>query len=275
MIDTGNFEKMEREGWGDPAVAKGYAENFELATRVVAEGLSDAVMAGPNTKALDLCTGHGVVAAALSSRGASVTGLDFSAAMISLAQVAAPDVEFVQGDAMAMDFADDSFDAVTIGFGVPHLPDPERGIAEAERVLKPGGRIAFSVWCGQGSDGAFGWLFDAVERFGASVVTLPPGPDAHKYAELAAAAAMMARSGFVNVQLTSLKTELGIRAPEALFDAFERGTVRAAALLDGQSNACRDAIRADLAAKTRSGGKKHAEGHLVPAPSVIISAIRN
>ena len=84
--------------------------------------------------------------------------------MISLAQVVAPGAMFVQGDAMAMDFADNSFDAVTIGFAVPHLPDPSRGKAEAALVLKPGGKIAFSVWRCKGSDGAFGWLFDALGR---------------------------------------------------------------------------------------------------------------
>ena len=48
---------MEREGWSDPDIAKGYAAGFEVATRVVAEKLSDAVVAGPERKVLDLCTG--------------------------------------------------------------------------------------------------------------------------------------------------------------------------------------------------------------------------
>ena len=52
-----NSKEMEREGWSDPDIAKGYAAEFEVATRVVAEKLSDAVVAGPERKVLDLCTG--------------------------------------------------------------------------------------------------------------------------------------------------------------------------------------------------------------------------
>ena len=99
--------------------------------------------------------------------------------MISLAQVVAPGAMFVQGDAMAMDFADNSLDAVTIGFGVPHLPDPSRGLAEAAPVLKPGGRIAFLIWRCKGSDVAFGWLFDALARLGEPSGTPPSGPAVH------------------------------------------------------------------------------------------------
>ena len=104
MIDTSDFEKMEREGWSKPSIARGYADGFEMATRLVAKKLSDAVLAGPNTKVLDLCTGHGVVAAELVARDANVTGLDFSEPMVELARSAVPKARFVKGDAMAMGF---------------------------------------------------------------------------------------------------------------------------------------------------------------------------
>ncbi|MEM1045491.1 MAG: methyltransferase domain-containing protein [Pseudomonadota bacterium] len=274
MSDTSAFEKMEFEGWSDPGIAKGYADSFAFATRVVAQRLSDAVLAGPQTRVLDLCTGHGVVAKEILARGASVVGLDFSSSMIALARSAAPQAHFVQGNAMAMDFADHSFDAVTIGFGVPHFPDPALGLSEAARVLKPGGRIAFSIWKGKGSEGAFGWLFDAVGRLGDPAITLPEGPDAHLLATSAIAKPMVREAGFVDVQSVEMATELSIATPEALFDAFDRGAVRAASLLGGQPAAQRDAIRADLAARTRSDGIKREDGYLVPAPSVLVSAVR-
>ena len=149
---------------------------------------------------------HDVVAVELLARGANVSGLDFSAAMISLAQVVAPGAMFVQGDAMVMDFADNSFDAVTIGFAVPHLPDRSRGIAEAALVLKPGGRIASSIWRCKGSDGAFGWLFDALGRLGEPSVTLPSGPDAHLLVNGDIAEPLVANAGFADVQFTNAAT---------------------------------------------------------------------
>ncbi len=274
MSNTRAFEKMEIDGWSDPAIAKGYADGFAQATQVVAERLSDTIKAERGTQVLDLCTGHGVVAAALLKRGASVVGLDFSQAMIALAKSAAPEAEFVHGDAMAMEFEDASFDAVTIGFGVPHFPDPLRGLTEAARVLKPGGRLAFSIWQGKGSEGAFGWLFDAVGRLGDPEVSLPEGPDAHLLADKAVAQALLTETGFTEISSEVLATQLAVSEPEFLFDAFDRGAVRAAALLSGQPAAKRDAIRTDLAARARAEGVGQDSGILVPAPSAIVSAIK-
>ncbi len=274
MTEKTAFEEMEFDGWSDPAIAQGYADSFAVATRVVAQHLTDAVEAGPQTRVLDLCTGHGVVASVLAARGASVVGLDFSEPMIALARSAVPSAEFVQGDAMAMGFEDRRFDAVTIGFGVPHFPDPQRGLSEVARVLKPGGRLAFSIWQGKGSDGAFGWLFDAVERLGDPTVTLPEGPDAHLLTDSSIAASMVADAGFTTITSDNIATEIGLSVPEALFDTFARGAVRAASLPSGQPDANRAAIRADLATRTRSEGVRHVQGYRVPAPSVIVSATR-
>jgi SAM-dependent methyltransferase len=194
--------------------------------------------------------------------------------MILLAQNAVSAAQFIHGDAMDMTFADQSFDAVTIGFGVPHFPDPARGLAEAARVLKPSGRIAFSIWCGKGSNGSFGWLFDAFERLGDPSITLPAGPDAHMFTDRAVAEPMTAEAGLTDVQMTVVPTELRVHAPEALFDVFHGGAVRAASLLRRQPRKHRDAIRQDLAARVRTDGTKQQNGYLVPAPSVIISATR-
>lgn len=274
MTDTTDFENMEKDGWGNQATAKGYADGFAMATGAVAKKLADKVCAAKVSKILDLCCGHGVVTAELFARGASVTGLDFSQAMITLAKANVPEVEFVQGDAMEMDFPDHSFDAVTIGFGVPHFPDQERGLIEAARILKPGGRLAFSIWRGKGSMGSFGWLFDAVGRLGDPSITLPTGPDAHILVERGDAEPMMRKAGFVDIELTDLATQLSVPTPEALFDAFDQGAVRAASLLGQQSQARRNAIRLDLADRVLSEGKKYEAGYLVPTPCVIVSAVR-
>lgn len=275
MQNTTAFEKMELDGWRDPSIAKGYADGFSVATKHVARKLSDEVFADQGSVVLDLCTGHGVVASELLKRGAKVIGLDFSKTMIELARSAAPAAQFVQGDAMAMEFADASFDAVVIGFGIPHFPDPSHGLSEAARVIKREGRIAFSIWKGKGTDGSFGWLYDAVERLGDPSVTLPEGPDAHLLADWETAKSITTDAGFEDVRYTELQTEIFVPNPEALFDVFDRGAVRAAALLGSQPLETRKAIRADLARRVETAGFQSGGGYTVPAPSVVISGARS
>jgi len=245
-----------------------------MATRLVARKLSDAVYAGPDKHVLDLCTGHGVVAEELVARGATVTGLDFSKAMISLARAAVPAAHFIHGDAMEMGFPDARFDAVTIGFGVPHFPNPDRGLKEAARVLKPGGIIAFSIWRGKGSDGSFGWLFDAIGRLADPSVTLPKGPDAHVLADIDIARPTVEKAGFVDVKVVEVASEVHVASPDALFDLFDAGAVRAASLLSRQPASKRDAIRDDLARRTQAEGTEGTLGFRVPTPSVVVTAVR-
>jgi demethylmenaquinone methyltransferase / 2-methoxy-6-polyprenyl-1,4-benzoquinol methylase len=99
--------------------------------------------------ALDVCCGTGDLALELRRRvgpRGRVVGCDFSERMLELArrkarQEGVPDVEFEWADALDLPYADGSFDAVTVGFGVRNLADPRRGLEEMTRVLLPGGRL--------------------------------------------------------------------------------------------------------------------------------------
>jgi demethylmenaquinone methyltransferase/2-methoxy-6-polyprenyl-1,4-benzoquinol methylase len=95
----------------------------------------------PGDRVLDACCGTGDLAIAARRRGAEVTGLDFSAPMLERARRKAPEVEWVQGDMLALPFDDSSFDAVTVGFGVRNVTDLEAGLRELRRVLRAGGRV--------------------------------------------------------------------------------------------------------------------------------------
>lgn len=108
---------------------------------------------GPCTPALDLCCGTGDVAFALAASGALVTGLDFSAPMLTVArgrssatarEVSQPTgrvTEFLQGDAQKIPFPDASFDIVTVSYGLRNLASWEAGLREMWRVARPGGRL--------------------------------------------------------------------------------------------------------------------------------------
>jgi demethylmenaquinone methyltransferase/2-methoxy-6-polyprenyl-1,4-benzoquinol methylase len=101
-----------------------------------------AAVVEPGDRILDVCCGTGDLALAAAEAGGRVTGLDFSAAMLERAHRKSSAIEWVEGDALALPFADGSFDAVTIGFGLRNLPEMERGLVELRRVLHPEGRLA-------------------------------------------------------------------------------------------------------------------------------------
>ncbi len=96
----------------------------------------------PGDKVLDSCCGTGDLAIAAAAAGGTVTGIDFSKPMLERARRKAPELEWVEGDALTLPFADGSFDAATVGFGVRNLSELDRGLREMRRVLRPGGRLA-------------------------------------------------------------------------------------------------------------------------------------
>jgi demethylmenaquinone methyltransferase/2-methoxy-6-polyprenyl-1,4-benzoquinol methylase len=167
-------------------------------------------------RALDVATGTGDLALELATRvGASgeVIGVDFSERMLELARAkaaASPGaavVRFETGNALALEYPDDGFDAATVGFGARNFSDLGRGLSEMARVVRPGGRVVvleittprrpplstfFDVWfdhmvpaLGRVVDSqAYSYLPSSVKRF--------PGPE-----ELAA---VMWRSGLRQIR---------------------------------------------------------------------------
>ena len=95
----------------------------------------------PGDRVLDACCGTGDLALAAERVGGRVTGLDFSEAMLARARRKSQSVEWVRADMLELPFADATFDAVTVGFGIRNVADLEAGLRELARVLKPGGRL--------------------------------------------------------------------------------------------------------------------------------------
>ena len=92
-------------------------------------------------RVLDLAAGTGTSSSPFNERGAFVVPCDFSQGMLAVGKQRRPDLAFVAGDGLQLPFADASFDAVTISFGLRNLHDTEAGLAELLRVTRPGGRI--------------------------------------------------------------------------------------------------------------------------------------
>ena len=125
------------------------AERYDLTNDVLSLGQDrlwrKAVVKAIDPKAgetiLDLATGTGTSCEPLAATGATVIPCDFSLGMLRVGKRRRPDLGFSAGDAMRLPFADDSFDAVTISFGLRNVADPAIALAEMRRVTKPGGRL--------------------------------------------------------------------------------------------------------------------------------------
>lgn len=103
-----------------------------------------AALAGTPTRTLDLCCGTGDIAMRLAHRGGlpgTVVGVDFTVEMLRVAATRQPGGKWVQADALRLPFADESFDVVTVGYGLRNLADLSAGLREIRRVLRPGGRL--------------------------------------------------------------------------------------------------------------------------------------
>lgn len=158
------FKAAQREGWALFAP-------LEAITTIPAAALVQFAGVMPGARVLDVACGTGVVAVTAAQTGARVRGLDLAPALLERArhnaQVAGVDVEFVEGDVEALPYADGEFDFVLSQFGHMFGPRPELAIGEMLRVLKPGGRIAFSTWPPEMFTGR---MFGLVNRY------LPPPP---------------------------------------------------------------------------------------------------
>jgi demethylmenaquinone methyltransferase/2-methoxy-6-polyprenyl-1,4-benzoquinol methylase len=123
---------------------------YDVMNRVMTAGLdlrwrrlAAEAAVGNGDRVLDAACGTGDLAIADVKAGAGrVTGLDFSEQMLVRARKKSSSIEWVQGDMLALPFADETFDAATVGFGVRNVENLELGLRELRRVLRPGGRLA-------------------------------------------------------------------------------------------------------------------------------------
>ncbi|MCL3776932.1 MULTISPECIES: demethylmenaquinone methyltransferase [unclassified Actinomyces] len=103
-----------------------------------------AVAARPGTRVLDLAAGTGTSSVEYADDGADVIACDFSTGMVAEGKARHPEIEFVAGDAMALPFADASFDIVTISYGLRNVQDTLAALSEMRRVTRPGGRVVIA-----------------------------------------------------------------------------------------------------------------------------------
>lgn len=247
MIDPHSFRKFEHAGW--EKVPQQYQEAWGNLTTQAVESLLDAAGVQKNTKVIDIATGPGFVATAAAKRGATVVGVDFSAAMVAEAQRNYPDVEFREGDAEQLPFGDGLFDAAVMNFGILHLARPDQALVEARRVLRPGARFGFTAWAKPEEAIAFGIVLRAIGSHGDLKVPLPEGPPFFRFSEPDECVRSLLAAGFESPAVNKVPQVWRLPAGDGLFEAMKEGTVRTAGLLRAQKpealQRIREAIRRD------------------------------
>ena len=164
--------------------------------------------------------------------------------MIAAARADHPSIEFREGDAEALPFEPATFDAVVMNFGMLHLARPETAIAEARRVLRRGGRFAFTVWGPPEAALGFGIVNRAVADFGTPDIGLPEGPPFFQFSDASACRRTLATAGFADVEVTAVPLAWRVPAPDAVFAAVSDGGVRTSAVLRAQTPEALAQIRA-------------------------------
>jgi SAM-dependent methyltransferase len=238
-----DFTTFEHAGW--ERVAQKYDSVWSSLTRQFIPHLISAAEVSPDMSVLDVACGPGYVSAAAKESGAVSTGLDFSEKMIAIAKEMFPNILFMQGDAQDLPFEDASFDRILINFGLLHVSHPERACAEACRVLKPKGRLGFSVWAGPEKNPGAKIVNDAIEAHADLDVGLPEGPPRYLYGEREECRKVLEEAGFDGNSMSYETHTVEWHLPRAsyFFEAERDAGVRTTGLLARQSPQKLEAIR--------------------------------
>ena len=265
------FTDLEHDGWAERAAS------YEIITPVTNQAI-EPILASfgdlSGKRLLEVASGPGHLASRAASLGANIDGVDFAASMVERAQARYPNVQFSEGNAENLEYEINTFDGVICAFGLLHLEHPDLAIAEAFRVLKPGGLYTFTVWCPpeQGGD-FFGFLMGAIQQHGDLNVTLPSAPPFYRFANPQEASAALETAGFSDFRLTTVPINWRGENPRDAVDVIYKATVRTKLVLDSQTDAARTAIHEAIIAGMK---KFRVEDHFeIALPAVMVSAVKH
>ncbi|WP_027133918.1 class I SAM-dependent methyltransferase [Geminicoccus roseus] len=238
------FDRFERDV--HDRLAPSYRDLFEPVTALAVEGLLDAAGVRPGGRHGDLACGSGIVALGALERGAEVEAFDLSPGMLAILHGRAPEIQVASASVERLPVEDRHFDTLTMSFGIGHLSAPDAAIAEARRVLKPGGRIALSWWSGPDENRVNGLFVDLIEELALTAPPdlLPPGPPIFRFADRKALVGLLDEAGFEDICLESLGFRHVVPAAADWWDIGQGAFARVSAILGAQSDAARERVRA-------------------------------
>lgn len=224
------YRDFERDGWQRAAAR--YATSFGRVTGAYAAGVLDALALSRGQRLLDVACGPGILVGDALVRGLDVVGIDFAEGMVAEARRRHPAADLRQADAEQLPLGDAQFDGVAVNFGILHFTRPRRALAEAWRVLRPGGRVAFTVWASPEENRLQGEVFDAIAALGGPRPALPPPPEG-LVTSSDACRRLLSEAGFEDVATHRHQRVIAFRDGDELLRVLEEGTVQTSATLAG------------------------------------------
>ena len=154
-IDAGEFRSAQRQQWNVAATGwRKWSELIDRSAASISDRLVELAGVEPGSRVLDVAAGYGepsLTAARRAGESGSVVATDISAEMLAFGRERAQaagiaTIEFIESDAMSLDFPEASFDAAVSRWGIIFEPDGEGAAARVRSFLKPGSRMAISSW---------------------------------------------------------------------------------------------------------------------------------
>jgi len=194
--------------------------------------------------------------------------------MVGIATRMFPQIEFREGNAQELSFADENFDRVVANFSLLHLAAPERACAEACRVLKPGGKFGFTTWARREENPFVKLVDDAIQAHANLAVELPPGPPYYLFESADDFRSALERAGFDGASMGFKIHRIEWKVPSGrfIFEAELNAGVRTAGLLARQTPEALAAIRTAIEKAVQP--YKRGDGFAIPKTAYVVAATK-
>ena len=256
----------------------GVAEAYSLSFSHLCAGTVSAVLSAlgtpaPGSKLLDAGCGTGTLAAAATTAGYTVRGVDAEPSMAALAHRQHPHIPFDEGALPDLPYPADAFDAVTANFVINHVPDPLAAVRELHRLVRPGAPVAVTIWPATLSPMNRLWN-DVIEQSGArrpETLRLPAEKDFPRTS--AGLAGLLQAGGFRDVTTAEIRWVFDI-SPDELWSAVTAGIATIGATYRAQPEPVQDKMRQTFRrlATTGPDGRLHLASTALLASGLAITA---
>jgi ubiquinone/menaquinone biosynthesis C-methylase UbiE len=260
------FKNFEQKAWERKATL--YDGTWGSVTSQVIDAVLCVAKIQEGDRLLDIGCGPGHLCKAAENYGALAIGCDYSRAMIEIASAQYSEIVFEVQDAEHLRYEDNTFDICTLNYLLLHVSDQEAALQEAARVLRPGGRLVYSMWLPPSESPGLHLIFSALRAF-ADMTVIPPAQDIFLFSDTNFATQFFMKNGFTDVSKKSFPSCWNVTTSDSFFAGVQAGS-RIGGLLELQSDDCKIKIREHI----ESGLEEFRSGsaYRIPMPSVLVSA---